>query len=58
MGFSATVLLLALRDTCHAQRLQNRMYIWGRVAKEGSSVTEALETEHSAVSFVIRQISL
>lgn len=58
MGFSTTTLLLPLGDTCHTQRLQSCMHIWGRVAKEGSSVTKALETEHSAVSFVICQISL
>ena len=58
MGFSATTLLLPPRDTCRAQRLQSHMHIWGRVAEEGSSVTKALETKHSAVSFVIHQISL
>lgn len=45
-------------DTCHAQRLQHHIHIWGRAAEERSSVTEALETEHSALSFVTHQISL
>lgn len=58
MIFRATALLLPLGDTCRAQRLQSCMHIWGTAAEEGSSVTKALETEHSAVFFVIRQISL
>lgn len=50
MIFRATALLLPLGDTCRAQRLQSCMHIWGTAAEEGSSVTKALETEHSAVS--------
>lgn len=57
--FQCTMLLLPLGDTCCAQRLQSHMHIWGRVAEEGSSsMTQALETEYSAVSFVVHQISL
>lgn len=50
MGFSATILLLPLGGTCHAQRLWSHIHIWGRVVEEENSVTEALEIEHSAVS--------